>query len=218
MKHCGPCGVDFTGELDQCPLCQAKLTGTTEPAVFPRNEVKESGATALKVLAFATGVCLLVLVFLWQLLTWPGDIVATACLALIVNYLFVRNILAHSPDFLRVVVRYFLILLGIAAVWFALTQDLFITTFIIPGICFLALVFDAVLISVFRGTFVSGYAKYLLFNMVLGIAPIALVALGLTTWDVPAYISAFTSSVLFWGLIVFARKQLLAEIRKLFSA
>lgn len=218
MKHCDLCRVDFTGELDQCPLCQAKLTGAAEPAVFPRNEVKESGATALKVLAFATGACLLVMLFLWQLLTLPGDIVSTVCLGLIVNYLFVRNILAHSPDFLRVVVRYFLILLGIAVVWFILTQNLVITTFVIPGICLLALVFDAVLVSIFRGTFVSGYAKYLLFNVILGIAPLALVAFGLTTWNVLAYASALTSAVLFWGLLVFARKQLLAEIHKLFSA
>ena len=48
--------------------------------------------------------------------------------------------------------------------------------------------------------------------------PLALQALGLTTWDVPSLVSALTASVFLLGLVVFARKQLTAEIRKLFSA
>ena len=47
---------------------------------------------------------------------------------------------------------------------------------------------------------------------------LALQALGLTTWDVPSLVSALTASVFLLGLVVFARKQLTAEIRKLFSA
>ena len=64
------------------------------------------------------------------------------------NYLFVRNILVHRPDFLRVIVRYFLILLALAAVWFVVTGNLAVTTFVIPGICLVALVFDTVLLAV----------------------------------------------------------------------
>lgn len=218
MRACKKCGVTFGGDLDQCPLCQAELTGTVEPSVFPRNEVRKSGAMALKVLAFATGACLLIMLFLGHLLTLPGDIVLTVCLALAINYLFVRNILTHTPDFLRVVVRYFLLLLALAAVWFLLTWNPVITTFVIPGICLVALVFDAVLVVVFQGTFVSGYAKYLLLDVVLGLVPLALVALGLTTWDVLAYASALAASVFLLGLVVFMRKQLMAEIHKLFSA
>ena len=200
MKRCEKCGVQFSGDLDRCPLCQAELSGDASPAVFPRNEVRKSGAIALAVLAFATGACLLVMLFLGHLLQLPGDIVVTVCVGLVVNYLFVRNILTHTPDFLRVVARYFLVLLAIAA------------------ICLVALVFDGVLLAVFRGTFVSGYAKYLLFDVGLGLIPLALQALGLTTWDVPSLVSALTASVFLLGLVVFARKQLTAEIRKLFSA
>ncbi|MEG0016352.1 MAG: DUF6320 domain-containing protein [Gordonibacter sp.] len=218
MKRCDKCHVEFTGDLDRCPLCQAKLSGEAEPAVFPQNEVKKSGVVALAVLAFATGACLLIVVFLGYLLALPGDIVLSVCLALVVNYLFVRNILMHSPDFLRVVVRYFLILLAIAAVWFLVTHNLLVTTFVIPGICLVALVFDTVLVAVFRGTFVSGYAKYLVFDVVVGLAPLALVALGLTTWNVLALTRALAASVFALGILVFMRKQLVDEVRKLFSA
>ncbi|MEG0503369.1 MAG: DUF6320 domain-containing protein, partial [Raoultibacter sp.] len=135
----------------------------------------------------------------------------------VVNYLFVRNTLMHHPDFLRIVVRYFLVLLALAFIWFLFTQNLVVTTFVIPGICLVALVFDTVLVSVFRGTFVTGYAKYLLFDVLLGLTPIALVAFGLTTWNLLAYISAFAASVFFLGLLVFMRKQVVEEIRKLFA-
>lgn len=218
MRHCRKCNLDFTGDLDKCPLCQAELSGKASPSAFPRNEVQKSGVVALAVLGFATGASLLAMLFLGYLLALPGDIVISVCLALALNYLFVRNIITHSPDFLRVVARYFLILLAIAALWFLITRNLAVTTFVIPGICLTALVVDTVLLAVFRGTFVTGYAKYLLFDVALGFAPLALVALGLTTWDVPAVVSALTASVFLLGLLVFVRKQLIAEIRKLFSA
>ena len=43
MKRCEKCGVQFSGDLDRCPLCQAELSGDASPAVFPRNEVRKSG-------------------------------------------------------------------------------------------------------------------------------------------------------------------------------
>lgn len=218
MRRCGKCEVDFRGDLDTCPLCQTELSGDAEPSVYPRNEVKKSGVIALRVLAFATGACLLLMVFFGNLFSLPGDIVFSVCIALLVNYLFVRNILIHTTDFLRMVVRYFLVLLALAAIWFLITRNLAVTTFVIPGICLVALVFDTVLLAVFRGTFVTGYAKYLLFDVLLGLAPLALVALGLTTWNVLANISALAASVFLLGLLVFTRKQLVDEIRKLFSA
>ena len=116
------------------------------------NAVRKSGAVALAVLAFVTGACLIALPFLGHLLDIPGDIVLAVCVGLALNYLFVRNIIVHNPDFLRVVARYFLILLAVAA------------------------------------------------------------------WDVPAYASALSACVFLLALLVFTRRQLLAEMRKLFSA
>lgn len=218
MKRCDKCRVEFSGDLDRCPLCQAELVGEPTPAMFPVNEVRKSGTVALAVLGFATGAGLLVMLFAGYVFSLPWDIVLSVCVALAVNYLFVRNIITHSPDFLRVVARYFLVLLGIAAVWFLVTGNRAVTTYVIPAVCLAAIVSDTVLLAVFRGTFVSGYAKYLLFDVLLGLAPLVLVALGLVTWDVPALVSALAASVFLLGLLVFTRKQLLAEVRKLFNA
>ena len=55
-------------------------------------------------------------------------------------------------------------------------------------------------------------------DVLLGIVPLGLVALGLTTRAWPAATSAFVACVLLLALVVFARERLTAEIRKLFSA
>lgn len=218
MKRCDHCGVSFTGDLTLCPLCQTRLHGDETPSAFPVNKVRRSGIMALKVLAFATGASLLAMLFLGHIIPLPSDIVIAVCLALILNYLFVRNILIHRPDFLRLIARYFLILLAIAAVWFLVTGNKTVTTFVIPGICLTALVYDTVLVAVFRDTFVEQYAKYLLFDVILGLTPLALVALGLVTWEPLALSSALAASIFLLGLFVFMHKQLIDEVRKLFSA
>ena len=156
MKRCERCGIDLTGDLDLCPLCQGPLTGTASPAAFPGNEVHRSGTMALRVLAFATGVGVLAMVFAGFLFGLSSDVVLAVCLALLTNFVFVRHFLAHAPDFLRLVVRYFLVLLAAAALWYLVGRNPVVTTYVIPAICLVALVTDAVLVCVFRGTFVSG--------------------------------------------------------------
>lgn len=63
MKRCGRCEVDFAGDLDLCPLCQAPLKGEATPSAFPRNEMRRSGTMALRVLVFGTEVGVLAMVF-----------------------------------------------------------------------------------------------------------------------------------------------------------
>jgi hypothetical protein len=216
-KSCKPCGISIAGEIQKCPLCQNPVTGSGTASVFPRNETKKSGTMALSLLACISGLGLLLMLSLWQLVPLPASIVFTVSLALAINYLFIRNILMHKPDFLRVMARYFLVLIALSLLWYILTGNTIVPSFVIPGICLVGIVFDAVLIAIFSSRYVVGYAKYLLFDVLLGFAPLVLVALNLTSWPALAYISAFTAAVFFLALLVFMRKHLLAEIRKLFS-
>lgn len=218
MRRCDACGVTFSGDLDLCPLCQAPLAGDPEPSVFPRNEMKRSGTRALRVLAFATGAGVLGSLFAGYVLGLADWAVVAVCLGILTTYVFVRHALSSAPDFLRLVARYFVLLLVGAVAWFALTRNPLVATYVVPGVCLAALVCDAVLLCVFRGAFVSGYAKYLLLNVVFGLVPLAYAALGLTTWDVPAYASALVAAVLLLALVVFVRDRLASEVRKLFGA
>ena len=90
-----------------------------------------------------------------------------------------------------------------------------VTTFVIPSICLVSLVFDAVVMLVFRENLAGGYMKYLLLSVALGLVPLALVAAGLTTTDIPSYTSALAAAILLLALLTFWREPLWAEVRKL---
>ena len=139
------------------------------------------------------------------------------CAAIALNWLFVRNMIVHAPVFIRVVERYFLVLLAVGALWFLATGNLFVTTFALPGLCLLGLSFNAVLLIAYRGPFVSGYAKYLLYELVLGLVPAALALAGLTTWPYLAWTAAAAAVALLAALLLLTRKPLAAEMHKLFS-
>ena len=83
-----------------------------------------------------------------------------------------------------------LVLLAVGALWFLATGNLFVTTFALPGLCLLGLSFNAVLLIAYRGPFVSGYAKYLLYELALGLVPPALALAGLATWPYLAWTAA----------------------------
>lgn len=218
MRRCGACGVSFSGDLDACPLCQEPLTGAAQPAVFPRNEVKRSGVAALRVLAFATGAAVLATLAAGYALGWASRAVLAVCLGLLTTYTFVRHVLSRAPDFLRLVARYFVALLAVAVAWAVLSGSAVVATYAVPGVCLAALVCDAVLLCVFRGTFVTGYAKYLLLNLVFGLAPLVFVVLGRVSWNLPSCLSASVALVLLLVLVVFMRERLANELRKLFDA
>ncbi|WP_449316142.1 DUF6320 domain-containing protein [Rubneribacter sp.] len=218
MRRCEHCGVRFSGNLDRCPLCRFPLTGAAEPSVFPISEVRVAGARARRVLAFAAAAAALALAAAGFLLKIPVGAVAALAAALVLNYLFVRNCIARRPDVLRIVSRCFLLLLALAGVWFLATRDMSVTTFAIPGVCLVSLAFDAVLLAALKGTFVAGYAKYLLFDVALGLVPLALAAAGLTEQPAPSYASAAAAGALLLATVALARGELAAEIRKLFAA
>ena len=67
MRHCDKCGIDFSGDLERCPLCQAELAGEASAPMFPPNVLKRSGAIALRVIAFVTGVAIIVMLFLTRM-------------------------------------------------------------------------------------------------------------------------------------------------------
>jgi len=217
MRRCDACGVEFGGELEVCPLCQAQLVGQPSPAVFPRNEVKRTRDLALRILAFATGAAVLVMLFVGYLVRLPGDVTFIVCLSLLVSYAFVRHILSNVPDFMRISVRCYLGLLVVAAGVYLAIGSPVVTTFVVPGLCLLALVFDAVVMLVYRERLAGGYIKYLLLSVVMGLVPLLLVAAGLTTWSVPAYASALGAGILLLALLTFWREALVAELRKLFT-
>lgn len=81
----------------------------------------------------------------------------------------------------------------------------------------MALAFNAVLLIAFRGPFVTGYAKYLIYEMLLGLVPLALLAAGLVAWPPLAVAAGAAAASLLAILLLVGRTQLAAEACKLFS-
>ena len=126
--------------------------------------------------------------------------------------LFINSAILHVPRPLRLMFRYFYIMLAIALVWFVATMNHVVTMFVIPITCLVSLVFDVVLLIVLRAKAIDEYAKYLAFDIVAGLMPLTFIPLGWAPWDV------LVSLLVLLGLLVFARRQLFSEFGKQFSA
>ena len=217
MKRCDACGVEFTGELETCPLCQAQLVGDPVPAAFPRNEVKRTRELALRILAFATGVAVLLALFVGNLVPLPGSVTFIVCLSLLVGYAFVRHILGNEPNFMRIAVRCYLGLMVVLAGSYLATGSPVVPTFVFPGLCLVGTVFDAVVMLVYREKLAGAYIKYLLLGALIGMLPLAFDAAGLTALGIPSYVSALAAGILLLALVTFWRESLCTELRKLFT-
>ena len=151
MKHCDACNVDFTGDMARCPLCQNELHGEASPAAFPAQQIYlRPRRLTVEIITFVAGAILLLLGFFAYLFSWPIPIVSASAAALIISVLFINSAILHAPRPLRLMFRYFYIMLAIALVWFVATMNHVVTMFVIPITCLVSLVFDVVLLIVLR--------------------------------------------------------------------
>ena len=218
MQSCDRCGVEYTGDLGRCPLCGEKLEGTPAPGAFPVQRIQAPRKASRRVLWITTLAAMAAAVAAGAATgasPWP---VAFTCIALLVNYLFLRNVIVHRPDALRMAERWFLALLAIAVLWWLATGAPGVASLVIPSVCLGALVANTVLVAALRDTFVQGYAKYLLYSAVLGFAPLILALTGWAPWPWLCYASGAAAALLTLTLLLLTRRQLAAEVRKLLTA
>lgn len=216
MMHCADCKVDFTGELKACPLCGCPLDGKPSKSPFPRIAIQHTSMMARAVLGIITLVLIATII---ALCIWIGTsfwYCALSCVAIALNYIFVRSMVAHSPRPMRNVQRYFLVLVAMSLLWYFATGNTAISTFVVPSICILGSLFDIVILIVFRSQFITGYAKYILFAIVLGAVPLALAAIGSIMWLPIAWISGGCALTLLVAAFTVGRSSMRDEVRKLF--
>ena len=218
MKRCPRCDINFSGEHDLCPLCASTLIGEGSTSPFPASLLLAPKQKVNHIVGALSVLIALVAILGGLYLQQNLLAISSELLALLLNYIFLRNVVMHSPIFLRIIQRYFLLILAIMLLLLAVTQQNVIATYIIPTICLVALITNGVLVIVFRDSFVKGYAKYLLYELVLGFLPLLLMVTGLVSWPYLAVISAVVSALLLVLLLILCRKQLTLEFKKLFSA
>lgn len=218
MKHCSHCKVDFSGNLDTCPLCQRPLTGTPSPAVFPHAAIVKPQKLMISFVFFGSGAAVFTMALLCGLGVIPPNIALLVSGVVVANGLFVRNLIVQNPGFVRGASRYLLLLIGLALLCYLLTQADFFTSLVIPIICLSALAFDVLLLLVRRQHFAAEFAKYLICDVICGFIPLVLVLLGFARWPPLAFICAFCSAILGLFVFVFLRQELFGGTSKLFNA
>ena len=218
MMCCPRCRIGYTGHLDACALCGSALEGTPTDAVFPQSALVKPKKLAKRWLLGITIACIIATVAAGVLVGASVVLICAVALAVFLNYVFVRNIIVHAPDFIRMVERYFLVLLGVALLLFFATGARAIPSFAIPLVCIIALLSNGVLVILFRDSFVQGYAKYLLYDVVLGMVPLAFLIAGVVRTPALSIASAVVSVLLLVLMLGLTRTQLAAEMRKLFNA
>ena len=218
MKYCSHCKVDFSGDLDRCPLCQQPLTGTPSPAVFPHAAIVKPQRLMISFVFFGSGAAVLTTALLCGLRVIPPNIALLVSGVVIANGLFMRNLIVQNPGFVRGASRYLLLLIGLALLCYLFLQADIITSLVIPIICLSALVFDVLLLLVRRRQFAAEFAKYLICDVICGFIPLVLVLLGFARWPILAFVCAFCSAMLGLFVFVFHRQELFGGTSKLFNA
>ena len=134
MRYCPSCHIDFTGVLDRCPLCGSKLEGTPEGMIFPENELARTKKLAKRSMIALTFAALAFVAFLC-VRTHASAVTGIASFAaVIVNYIFIRNVVVHSPSFLRIIERYFLVVMALALLLLLATGDSRLATYVVPAL------------------------------------------------------------------------------------
>lgn len=95
MRHCDFCCIDYTGELDRCPLCARPLEGEATPSPFPVSTWYRVSRTVHRALVAAAVVLLAAAAIVAAAFGVPALLIALV--AGIVLYATFRLLLTQGP-------------------------------------------------------------------------------------------------------------------------
>lgn len=217
MLKCNHCNVDFSGRLERCPLCGGSLEGKPSAAVFPHCNITKPWRIALKLIEFFSGAGAIALAVLWGVHVLPANIAILSLLAVLLNFVFVFNMLRLNPGFIRSSSRYILLLIAVGFLIYWFTGLTWVTDFALPIVCLVALLFDIVLCVWLKNAFIEMFAKYLIFDIVCAFLPLICIWFGWSHFETLAWTSAGCSALFLLVLMVFFRTEFLSEFKKLAS-
>ena len=123
MRKCNKCNIEFNGNFEMCPLCNSRMTGKKTDNVFPK--IKTSNPTLLyKVLSFVSFSIGVLFAFTEYVISKSFYINKFVVLGLVTNYILVKFILKNYKDVLKMMNKYFLIILILFFTWFLATKSL----------------------------------------------------------------------------------------------
>lgn len=216
MRKCNKCNIEFNGSFDICPLCSSQMTGKKTDNVFPKINTSSS-AILYKVLSFVSFVIGVLFVFTEYMISKSFYISKFIILGLLTNYILVKFILKNYKDVLKMMNKYFWVILILFFIWFLITKSLIITTYLIPILCIIIFAFNSITMLVLRESYIIKFAKTILLDCLIGVIPLVLVAFKLTTFDLLSYICAILGLLVFVGLLIFCKEDIMEEFKKIFN-
>lgn len=217
MRRCAECAVAVEGSWRRCPLCTAPLTGQPVPGPFPAVALTFSRRRMLRVL-FLTSIALILASFAAQLLFnhGPAGIGVLRSVWLGVGAMWLVALMAvRKRRNLAKGTVYIVILVGLVCVyWDYLTGwNGWSLTYAVPIVCAGSIVALLIIVRLMR-TEVGDYILYSGMTVLLGLAPIAFLALGLVTNPLASVICGTLSLVTLVLLQLFRGADVRHELAK----
>lgn len=216
MSKCKKCNIEYNGNLDLCPLCQTELVGEKSESVFPK--LKNTKETILyKILLFVSFSIGVLFAFTEYMISKELTISKFIVLGLLTNYVLVKFILKNYKDVLKMMNKYFWIILILFFAWYFVTKSLIITTYLIPILCLVIFAFNSITMLVLKDDYIMKFSKTILLDCVIGLIPLLLVFLKLSTFPLLSYICGVLDLLIFTGLIIFCKDNIINELKKIFN-
>lgn len=217
MKYCGKCKVSFRGEETVCPLCQNRLSGVDEKAIYPMvPTIYRQFELFFKLLIFSTiiaGVtCVAVNLILPQSGYWSVFVVL-GILCFWISLLYALRKKDNIPNNITAQV-FILSTLSFGWDWFTGWRG-WSLSFVIPISCSVAMLSLAIIAKVTKMP-AGDYIIYLIVDIVFGTVPLIFYLTGLVGFVIPSIICISLSALSLSALILFEGKNVLREIIKSF--
>lgn len=213
MRKCNKCQISYTGNIERCPLCQGKLTGEKEASPFP--QIHDHKKKILyKILLFTAVSIGIVFAFLEYLIHKEFTITKYAVLGLFTIYTLAIVIIRKYKNILKMMNKYFIIILILLFAWFLLTKSLIITTYIIPIFCMAILIFNSITMLVLKDTYIDKFLGIILLDCLIGLIPALFNLFNLTTNNILTYTCSLLDILIFIGLIIFCYDKILEELTR----
>lgn len=217
-KICDKCNVTVRGTMQQCPLCQTKLTGDTDSAsCYPAiKTLYKQFERYFKLLIFITiGIGIIAVTVnmilsstgFWSLFVLLGIACFWIMLAIAIRrrYTIPKNIATQA-----VLISVLSVIWDFATTWHGWSVD-----FVIPITCATAMVSIGVIGQVMHLP-ITDYMAAMLADALFGIIPVILYATGIVSVTIPSILCLAVSLISFFAILVFEGRNMLVEIHKRF--
>ena len=212
---CNNCGVTVNSPSKYCPICSNKLKHKGTNTIYPK--IKRKSNMYLKVLLFISLLITLVVGYIDYEINKKITFSAYVGLALLSNYITIVYIFRSYKDIFKLFGRYGLILNIILFIWYMYTKQIFITNYIIPGLCIIELLFNDIFLFIFKRKHIRKYLGVLISNVVVAFVPLILIALKMIDFNYVAHVAMILSIINILILVIFDFSDLKEEVIMFFN-